>query len=305
MEKTLKEHLYVLILGGGGGKRLWPRSRAETPKQFIPLLGEKTTFQKTVERAVRLTSAEKIFVVTNRDYVDEVIQQGGVVLPQNIIAEPEAKNTALAMGIGAVWIQKVDPKGIIVNLASDHLIFPLKQFLEDLKVAAWMAASGDYLITVGVKPSFPHTGLGYIKAGRRLKKVNNVSVYKVLGFKEKPSFPQAYKFLKTGKYYWNANLYTWSVASIRSAFNLYAPKIAESLKKVERAVGTKNEREVLREVYCQAEYISIDYAVSEKAKNLLLVPARFSWSYIGDWNVIYDLSKKDKDKNVIHQYGKE
>ncbi|MBU2577764.1 mannose-1-phosphate guanylyltransferase [Patescibacteria group bacterium] len=301
MEESYKDHLYVLILCGGGGTRLWPRSCKKTPKQFLTdFLGKETLFSQTVERARWLTSDDKIFVITNSDYVDEVLSQGKVISPRNIIAEPEAKNTAMAMGAGAAYIRAVDPQAVILNFASDAAIGDKEIFIEQMLLAAKTASSGDCLVTVGIKPDFPHTGLGYIEAGERR---GEEAIFKVASFKEKPDLETANEFVQSGNYYWNANLYVWSATSVWSAYQKYAPDIFKYLEQVAEAIDSENEKEVLDRCYKQVESVAVDYAISEKADNLLLVPATFAWSDVGDWKVTYDLSSKDGDNNVIQVLG--
>jgi mannose-1-phosphate guanylyltransferase len=298
-ERELKKHLYVLILCGGGGTRLWPRSRQKTPKQFLlNFFGEKSLFAQTVERALWLTSPEKIWVITNSDYADEVLKQGGVISPRNVIAEPQAKNTAMCMGMGAAYIKKVDPEAIILNFASDHLIGDQELFIKQMSLAAVAAANNEAIVTVGLRPIFAHTGLGYIEAGEK-----KGEFFLVNSFKEKPDLSTAERFIRQGNYYWNANLYVWSVPVVWKAFRKYAPNIFVGIEKIFQSLGTAQERLVMGETYARAENISIDYAVSEKANNLLLIPATFSWSDIGDWQIVYDLKKKDVNGNVIENFG--
>ncbi len=301
-KKKIKEHLFILILCGGGGTRLWPRSRKETPKQFVDLLGEKTIFVQTMERARRLTSEERIFIITNADYVDEVYEQGKVSL-KNVIAEPQKKDTALAMAVGAAVIEKIDPEAVIVNFAADHLISPMDKFLRDMTIAAELAQKGEYLVTVGIKPTFPHTGFGYIHAGKKFTKVRGKKIFKVESYKEKPDLSRAKRFLKSGKYYWNANLYTWRASAFLEACKAHAPAIFKGAKEIQKAWGTEDEQETIERVYNRTEGIAVDYAVSEKADNLLLVPASFDWNDLGDWEVVWDMSKKDKDGNVVIKFG--
>ncbi|MBM3205319.1 mannose-1-phosphate guanylyltransferase [Candidatus Shapirobacteria bacterium] len=301
---NFKDHLFVLILCGGGGTRLWPRSRSKTPKQFIDLFGEKTIFAQTMERARSLTIEEHIFVSTNADYADEVIAQGKLPL-RNIIAEPEKKNTALAMAGATAIISKIDPQAVIVNLPSDQLISPTEKFSQNLTRAAQAAFLGEYLVTVGIKPNFPHTGLGYIHVGQALAEFKENDVFKVKEFKEKPDLKTAQEFLKSGDYYWNAGMYIWSVESLMKACEKYAPRLFEEIKKIKDAWGEEDEQKVLNKVYAEAEDISIDYAISEKADNLALVAAEFSWSDIGDWKVVWDMGKKDKDGNMIVRLGEQ
>jgi mannose-1-phosphate guanylyltransferase len=305
MAGTLKDHLYVLIVCGGSGTRLWPRSRQKTPKQFLEkFYGEKTLFAQTVERASLFTSSEKIFVITNNDYADEVLQQGKVIAAKNIITEPFGKNTAMAIGVGAAYIKKVDPEAIIMSFWSDAAIEGNELFVASLNLAAEMASQGDFLVTVGLKPTFPHTGMGYIEAGEKFSGTEK-EVYRVNSFKEKPDLETAKAFVEKGNYFWNTGIFVWSAKAIFSAFSQHAPQIYSLLEKVYNAIGTAQEREVFDRAYEEVENTSIDLAVAEKAKNLLLVPANFPWSDIGDWKVAYDLKGKDAEGNVIEAFGKD
>jgi mannose-1-phosphate guanylyltransferase len=305
MEELFEKHFYVIILCGGAGKRLWPCSRKKTPKQFIKLLGKKTIFQDTVERSRRFVSSSRIFVVTVAGYVDEIREQAPDIPRENIVVEPQGRNTALAMGLGALYIHKLDPLAVIINFASDHHVSDLRRFDRAVKSAAMAANLGDFLVTIGIKPTFPHTGMGYIKASHVYKRVNGSSVSKVERFIEKPDLATATRFLSDGGYFWNANLYTWRSDSILRALEEHLPKLATSLEMIRKDLGTANGEKTINKVYEEAEDISIDYGVSEKAKNLLLVSSSFSWSDVGDWKVAYDISKKDKDGNVlIYDKGK-
>jgi mannose-1-phosphate guanylyltransferase len=297
--KDLSSHLFVLILCGGGGKRLWPRSRVRSPKQFIKLFNSKTIFQETIARSKNLVPFSRIFVVTNFDYTDEVAAQAPEIPRENIIAEPMAKNTAMAVGMGAIYIQRVDPLAVITNFASDHRISQLDEFNKAIILASQAANLGDYLVTVGIKPTFPHTGMGYIKAIKLLQKVNGAKIYNVERFVEKPDVITAKRLLGEGGYFWNANLYTWRADSILRALDKYLPKTARGLEEIRMAIKTAGEKRVTEGVYKEAEDISIDVGVSEKSKNMLLIPAEFSWSDVGDWKVAYDVSDKDKDGNVV------
>jgi len=300
----LKDHLFVLIICGGGGTRLWPRSRRKTPKQFIKLLGNKTLFEQTMERARDLVPDERIFVVTNMDYVDEIITQGKLSL-KNIFAEPCGRNTALAMAAGVAMINKIDPQAVIINMWSDHLISPLSKFTANALLAAQVAYSGDVLVTVGLKPTFPHTGFGYIHAGEKMEEFDEGEVFKVKEFKEKPDLANAKKMVKSGDYYWNTGMFTWSAASFIRSVEKNAPDLAASLKKIQSAWGQDDEKRVIDKVYKEAQDVSIDYAVAEKADNMALVAASFSWSDVGDWQQVAEKGEKDKEGNMIVSLNKE
>lgn len=303
MAGTLKDHLYALIVCGGGGTRLWPRSRQKTPKQFLEkFFGEKTLFAQTVERASLLTSNDKIFVITLSDYADEVLQQGKVILPKNVITEPFGRNTAMAIGVGAAYIKKVDPEAIIMNLWSDAAIKENKLFAERLNLMTEVVWESDLLTVAGLKPAFPHTGFGYIEVGEKLL-IAGKEVYRVNSFKEKPDLETAKEFIQKGNYFWNTGIFVWSAKSIFTAFSQYSPQIYSLLEKVYDGIGTAEEREILQKVYEKVENISIELAVVEKMHNLVLAPADFTWSDIGDWKVSYDLKNKDEAGNVIEVFG--
>lgn len=303
------EHFYAVILAGGGGTRLWPKSRKKFPKHFLKLYGDKTLLQQTFDRIEPVINPKKIFLITLKDYVPEVKKQLPSLLEENIIAEPQAKNTALAMGVVSAYIRKRDPEAVVVNLAADHLFEDEEKFREVILSALRVAAEDDHIVAIGIKPSFAHTGLGYIKIGDELEefkdKNNSVFVFKGLGFKEKPDLTTAQSFLSSGQYLWNANLYCWSVSTIQKAMLEHSPELAKGIEQIFSSIGTKQENKTVEEVYEGAENVQIDVAVSEKAKNLVVIPGDFGWSDVGDWKVIYETHKKDEAGNVLLTKGGE
>lgn len=304
MAETYKDHLYALIICGGAGTRLWPRSLQKNPKQFLKkFYGEETLFSQTVKRAKLLTTSDHIFVITLADYADEIREQSPDISAKNIITEPFGKNTAMAIGVGAAYIKKVDSKAVIMNFWSDAAIAKNDLFVDKLSLAAEIAFDGDFLVDIGLKPTFPHTGLGYIEAGEKIV-TSRGEAYKVNSFKEKPDRVTAEEYLSKGNFFWNTGIYVWSAEAIFSAFSKYSPEIYSLLEEVYSEIGTARENEVIKKVYDKVENVSIDVAVSEKAENLLLVPATFEWSDIGDWKATYDLNEKDENGNVVQVFGK-
>jgi mannose-1-phosphate guanylyltransferase len=293
------DHTFAVILAGGGGTRLWPKSRNQTPKQFLKLLGKETMLQVTARRIVNLIPWERIIVVTNIAHVDEVRRQLPEIPAKNILAEPEKKDTALAMLVGALYAKTRDPKAIIINQASDHIVTDQSEYLRVMKVAAKVSAEQDYLVSVGITPTFPSSGLGYIKIGDDLQKLDKgLSLFKVSSFTEKPNTSTARAFISTGRYFWNANMYVWSVATLERAFEKYMPTMYELTKSLSTLSATKF-HQALPKIYQKAEAISIDYAISEKADNLTLIPGDFGWNDVGDWKIVYELGSKDLAGNVI------
>lgn len=293
------KHLYAVLLAGGGGTRLWPKSRGKTPKQFLKLTGEKTMMQIAAERINQLVDWSKIIVVTNKKYAKDVKKQLPDVLADNIIAEPEKKDTALAMLVGALYAKTQDKDAVIINSASDHIVVNLAEFDRVMLKAVQTAEKNQHLVTVGITPNYPTSAFGYIKVGKEIKKLDrDLNLFKVDSFTEKPNLATAIAFISTGRYFWNANMYVWSAKTLLAAFNKHMPSMAKLTRGLEK-LKTEKFHQALPAIYAEAEAISIDYAISEKADNLVLIPGDFGWNDVGDWKVVYNLGKKDQAGNVI------
>lgn len=299
------KHTYICLLAGGTGTRLWPRSRKESPKQFSALFHRHTLFQQTIKRVRSLIPLSRVFVITNQRYGEDIQRQEPLIPEENIIAEPEKKNTALAMGVAAAYIHKKDPDAVVINLATDHLIQDLDLYRKTLKQATKVAYQEKLIVSVGIEPQFPHTGLGYIETGARMRKVNGAEVYKVTAFTEKPDEKTAKKFIKAGNYYWNANNYVWPTQTILDEFERIDPELYQNIYAIYQALDQPNLPKVMKQEYAKARSDSIDYAISEKTDKLVVIPGTFGWSDIGDWKVVYELSSKDEDGNVVISHGPE
>ncbi|MBT4124302.1 MAG: NTP transferase domain-containing protein [Candidatus Pacebacteria bacterium] len=296
---NINPHTYAVILAGGGGTRLWPKSRTKTPKQFLKLVGQKTMIQIAADRVAKLVDWKKIIVVTNKIYSEEVKKQLPLVPVENIIAEPEKKDTALAMLVGALFAKSKDPKAIIINAASDHTVTDEPEFVRVMQSAIEVAAEEKDLLTVGILPTYPTSAFGYIKTTTKIKDLGEkLPLFKVDSFTEKPDTETAKKFIATKKYFWNANMYVWSAVTLKESFATHKPSLFEKTKHLDSLTPAEF-HEAINEVYKDAEAISIDYAISEKADNLLLIPGDFGWSDVGDWKVVYDLGNKDHNTNVV------
>lgn len=293
MEKSFKDHLRVLILAGGGGTRLWPKSRHALPKHLIKnLIDRKSLLEIAYSRAGNLAAPKDIYVVTIKDYAGAV----AVLLPElpseNIIEEPVRKNTAMAMIYGAYKIGIADPNAVIINLAADHFIKDDKVFRAAVLSAARKAFNSRCLLTVGIVPRYAHTGLGYIRVGKQIDNIEKVPIFKVSGFVEKPDQTTAQAFIASGEYFWNANMYTWRSDALLNTVKKTAAVFYKAIKEIEKGKNMKS-------VYSQVPDISIDYAISEKAKNLLMVPGNFEWHDVGDWRVVHELSQRTPEGNYF------
>lgn len=296
---SVNSHIFAVILAGGGGTRLWPKSRNKTPKQFLKLAGDKTMIQIAADRVAKIVAWENIIVVTNQMYSTEVKAQLPQVPAENILSEPEKKDTALAMLIGALYAKSKDPNAIVINAASDHTVTDEEEFVRVMYAATKVASEGENLLTVGITPSYVTSAFGYIKVANKIADLGkHLPLMKVDSFTEKPDEETAKKFIATGKYFWNANMYVWSASSLKNAFKKYKANLYQKTEHLD-SLNSETFHQALPEVYNDAEAISIDYAISEKADNLLLIPGDFGWSDVGDWKVVYDLGDKDENKNVV------
>ncbi|OGY28353.1 MAG: hypothetical protein A3F33_00735 [Candidatus Woykebacteria bacterium RIFCSPHIGHO2_12_FULL_43_10] len=291
--------IYAVIMAGGGGSRLWPKSRNRRPKQFLKLISSKTMLQETVDRIRSLVNIENVFVVTSAQYVNEVKSEINGLPEENILTEPQAKNTAIAIGLAAAKIYKLNPKAVIATLASDHLIKNPREFRSTLLRALKAASKGNYLVTIGIHPTEPHIGFGYIHSNGLKFKIDSKPVFNVESFTEKPNLVTAQAYIATGLYFWNANINAYSASSILEAFKTNMPKLYKGLTRIRDSFGKSDYQEVVTSVYENAESIAIDTGILEKANNVLMVPGDFGWSDIGSWKELHELSPISVEGNVM------
>ncbi len=284
---------YIVILAGGGGTRLWPKSRGQKPKQFLNLLNSKTLFQETFDRVKGKFPAANIYVVSPKEFVAEIKKEQPEILEENIIVESPTKGTAAASGLTAAAISKKDPHAVISTLAADHYIKEKNQFLKFISASQKAAAKGDYIVTIGVEPTHPHTGLGYIHIGKEEFKVGDVPVFKVKSFEEKPNLTTAHAYLATKEYFWNANINSYKASTILAAIKKYMPVLSKALEKFVKEDGG------FEKIWETVKPEPIDTAVLEKAKNVVMIPGNFSWIDIGDWATLHSVLAKGEKWNVV------
>jgi mannose-1-phosphate guanylyltransferase len=295
-----RKHIYALIPAGGGGTRLWPCSTEKNPKQFLKLFGEKTLIQITADRLNKFIPWEKIYIITTtEDYGNEIRRMIPEIPSNNVIVEPMRRDTAPAHSLGALYIYHQDKDAVIVNAAADHFISPVKNYKNTMLAASNAAYNNDWLIAVGIQTTYPHTGLGYIKRGEKIKTVEGKIVYKLDKFTEKPELEVAKQFVSSPDYFWNASHYVWRADTFLNAVKKYAPEISMGMDTISQAFDKDNEKEVIKEVYEKLPKISVDYAVSEKADNFVTITADYNWTDIGDWNEVWKNLDKDDLGNVI------
>jgi mannose-1-phosphate guanylyltransferase len=297
------KNTYVLIMAGGVGSRFWPKSRNHFPKQFIDILGlGKSLLQLTYERFLKICDKEKIYILTNEGYAGLVAEQLPELLTENILLEPSRNNTAPCIAYASYKIFQSNPNANIVVAPSDHLILKEDEFLAKINEALTFAAKNDALLTLGISPTRPDTGYGYIQyQDSSVKSQNGVSeIKKVIAFKEKPSLEKAQIYLASGEYVWNAGIFIWSAKAIKKAFKSNAPQIDEIFTKGNQFYGTSEEDSFIAENYPTSPNISIDYAILEKAGNVYTIPADIGWSDLGTWASLHSVAEQDDKGNAVN-----
>ena len=282
----------MLILAGGGGTRLWPRSTNETPKQFLKLFKNQTLTQITFERFKKIIPVDKIYCVTvSENYKKEILREIPEFVSDNIIVEPDRRETGPAHALGAYLIHKADPDAVIITEAADRLVEPVQRYLQVIKASAEVAYSQKIMIAMGVTAKYPHTGLGHIKKGSKTVTVKDVHFYKLDKFVEKPELAIAKRYTESGDYYWNAGEFVWRADVVLAEIAKYAPEIYSQLMKLKD--------DSIDKVYKDMPKIAIEYAMVEKSDNFYVVHGDFNWTDIGDWNEVWKNLPKDENGNVI------
>ncbi len=287
---------HIVIMAGGIGSRFWPMSTSEYPKQFIDVMGVgKSLIQLTVERFKGICPKENFWVVTSERYVDIVKEQLPQIPAQHILAEPEARNTAPCIAYACWKIRKEFPQANIVVTPSDALVIDTAEFARCIAVALEKTADSQAIVTLGMMPTRPETGYGYIAAQGE---ADAKGICEVEAFKEKPDVETAKGYLAAGNYFWNAGIFVWNVDTITNAIRRYAPQIAGVMDELEPALFTDREAEELKQLFPTCEKISIDYAVMEKAEDIFVLPAEFGWSDLGSWGSLRTLLPQDEAGNA-------
>jgi mannose-1-phosphate guanylyltransferase len=281
-------------MAGGVGSRFWPMSTAECPKQFIDVLGVgKTLLQMTVERFGKLIAPENIWVVTNQSYANIVREQLPDMPADHILCEPCRRNTAPCIAYVSWRIKSNDPKANIVVTPSDHIVMNTEEFQRIVQACMTFTADTDAIVTLGIKPTRPETGYGYIQADPASSSPRNKEIFRVDSFREKPDLKTAKQYISKSNYFWNAGIFIWNVNTIVNAFRIYQPSMARIFESMLPVYGTAREQEVVNEKFPECESISVDYAIMEKAEEIFVCPSDFGWSDLGTWGSLLQQSHKD------------
>ena len=290
---------YAVIMAGGRGERFWPKSRLKTPKHLISIVGNKPMLQQTIERLGNIVPHHHIFVITSEKQLEGVRKCCATLSEENIVAEPVGRDTAAVVGLAAILVKQKDPNGVFAMLPADQVIHDVDNFRHTLVMAFELAAAEPILVTLGIKPTYPATGYGYIQKGEVQSAANGNSVYRVKKFVEKPDSVTAEQYLKSGDYFWNAGMFVWSVSTIGKEFRDNTPELYKSLEIIEkRYQAAETISDVLADVYPNIQKISIDYAIMEKSVNVATIAASFDWDDVGTWPTLERHVPADKSGNI-------
>jgi mannose-1-phosphate guanylyltransferase len=288
--------LFAVIMAGGVGSRFWPRSKAKSPKQLLRIFGQNSMIQNTVDRLKGLVDDENIYVITNKTQKPEIVAQLSHIPMENIIEEPFGRNTAACIGLASVIIEKKYKDAVTLILPADHIIQDKEIFHKTLKNAAEFANESKGLVTIGVPPSRPETGYGYIQIDDKSVSDN---IFKVLTFAEKPNYATAVRFIESGDFMWNSGMFIWRTDVILNEIKNYLPDLYEGLETIKKDIDTPDYDKTLFNIYGLLKSISIDYGIMEKSKQVFLIKGEFSWSDVGSWEEVYQLTEKNSDGNAL------
>jgi mannose-1-phosphate guanylyltransferase len=293
------EHYYAVIMAGGGGTRLWPLSRQSHPKQMLKLFDERSLFQMAIDRLEGVFDPERILIVTVAEQAEELKKQCPQIPAENFLLEPMPQGTASVVGLAAVALQQRDPQAVMAVLTSDHYMGSEPNFRQLLS-AAHEAAQDGFLVTLGITPTFPSTGYGYIQRGERVGQYQGQDVYQVLRFKEKPDEEQARQMLAGGDHSWNSGMFVWRVDRILAEFERQMPALFSGLQKIAAGWDSPDRQAAIQEVWTGLVNETIDYGIMEGAEKVVVIPAaELQWSDVGSWDSLFEVLPADKDGNIV------
>lgn len=290
-------NIFNVIMAGGGGTRFWPMSRQASPKQLLNLSGVDTLINETIDRISSISEKNNLYIVTNEtqsDLLKETVQDK--CIHENVLQEPSARNTAAAIGFAAFSIMKKHGDGVMCVYPADHYIKDEEGYINTINDAIKVASENDKLVTIGINPTFPSTGYGYINFDKD-ESYNN-GAYKVLEFVEKPNYEKAKEYVKSQKYVWNSGMFVWKVSKILEDFKRYLPKVYDKLEQLSKYIGTDQEFKMIKQIYPTIPSISIDYGIMERSDDVVVVPGEFGWNDVGSWDVLGAIYDTDEQGNI-------
>jgi mannose-1-phosphate guanylyltransferase len=301
MKQMNQPNLYAVIMAGGVGSRFWPQSRERSPKQVLEIVGSGSMIFNTIERIRPLVQWDQVLVVTNKLQKEIILKQVPSLLVHNVLTEPIGRNTAPCIGLAAKWISRHDPDGVMVILPADHIIRDTEEFLRVIQRSARVAQESNALVTIGIQPTHPETGYGYIQFEDSPEKNQYAAegIFSVKTFAEKPNLETAEKFLKSGDFLWNSGMFIWKASVILQEIEKNIPELGDQLTKLDHVIGTEQYQATLERVYGVIRSISIDYGVMEKTSKVFVAKGDFGWNDVGSWDEVVRLTPVDGEGNAL------
>jgi mannose-1-phosphate guanylyltransferase len=291
--------IYYVIMAGGRGTRFWPRSRTRKPKQLLDIIGPRTMLEQTVDRILPLSDWDHIVVVTEVSQAEAIRKLLPRLKESHLLIEPLGKNTAPCIGLAALTISQWHPTASMAVLPADHFISNMEDFQKTLQTALEVSRQGDFLITLGIKPAVPETGYGYLEQGKKIMEQRGAAVWEVKAFHEKPDQGRAKAMLQSGTFFWNSGMFVWSVSAVLKKMSQWTPDLYRELMALEKVYQKPDWDQALRKAYERMENISIDYALMERADQVVMLQADFGWNDVGSWEAVYQLEGKDGEGNCF------
>lgn len=303
--KQINKHEYVLIMAGGSGSRLYPRSTSSLPKQFQKIIGDKTLIEQAYDRALKVVKNDQIYISSNHKYIDLIKKYLPDIPVENYITEPTKKNTGPAIALATALIYKRDKNAIITAVHSDHLVVKTDEYAKAIKIGIDVVKKNpNYIMCVGITPTCPHTGFGYIEKKDKFTKKEGYVVYNTKRFVEKPNLDLAKQYVASGEFFWNAGYFIWQAEYFLSELKKYNSNIYKGVIKISKQQGKKDFLEVLNTEFIKFESIAVDHLIMEKTSNLLVLPVDIGWSDVGSWDVVADMvNAHDRDLNGNYTEG--
>ncbi len=293
------QHFFAVILAGGKGERFWPLSTSRHPKQVLALVGDKPLIQQAVDRLQDFIPADRVYIITSEDLAEAIRRAAPELPPENVVGEPVGRDTAAAIALGAVLIQARDPEGVFCVLTADHVMGNLEVFTSTLREGLALAARQEVLVTIGIPPTEPSSAYGYIEAGTSLGAGGPVEFLRAQRFVEKPARETAEAYLKGGRHYWNSGMFLWSVRTFCAGLEKHCPPLAEMMRRLAAVGGGEAFATAVGREYAQLKKISIDYALMEKADNIVMAVGQFAWDDVGSWPALENHLPKDTSGNAL------
>lgn len=288
-----------VIMAGGKGERFWPKSRTNLPKQFLNISGNKSMIQQSIARLEKLIDISQIFVVTNELYAELIKAQIPNLPNENIIIEPVGRNTAPCIGLASIIIEDRFPDSTMIVIPSDHIIENEEGFVKILETAVEVAQENSNLVTLGIQPTYPETGYGYIESSNESQSINGLSVHKVNKFVEKPDLGTAQSYLESGNFFWNSGIFVWKIETIRNYIQKLMPEMHDILETMRTVLDSPERDTIIRTEFLKMPDQSIDYGIMEKVNNIYVIPCVFGWDDVGSWTALDRISELDENGNVI------